>query len=98
VDPEQKGSVRSGILVALNTDRHPWSSCPSHIPYSSVPDVFVIESHTAPLRGFWTVGSIPEEPVPADDSPAPHLAIDLGVGGADIIICHDGKWIMTAHN
>lgn len=103
VDAEREGSVRSGILVSLSVDRHPWSSCPSHVPlpYYGAPEVFVIESHTTTLGGFWKVGSDGSqgEPVPADDPPASHLAIDLGHGGAEtVILCHRGQWIMRGYD
>jgi hypothetical protein len=88
----------------LNTDRHPWSACPSHapLPYYHAPEFFVIESDTTTLRDFWKVGSdgfFPGEPIQTDDSPTSHLAIGFGLGDAgNIIICHDGQWIMTGYD
>ena len=98
-----RGGVVTGILVSLNTDRHPWSACPSHVPlpYYHAPQVFVIESQTTTLRGFGKLLSdgFLEEPVPGDDdSPTPRLVIDIGDGGAgNVIICHGGQWMMRGY-
>jgi hypothetical protein len=100
MEPEVDNSVSTGFLVSLNSDQHPWASCPSYIrlPYSEASSILVVEVRKMALAGFCEPGTdgFGHELVPADDTVTPRLVIDLGDDGAgNIILCHHGRWIMN---